>query len=567
MYTQAIRNIFRLKKIVSTLIHFGFGSLATELKILPFFSGIMRVFTIKKRESSLSVQERIRLVLEELGPTFVKLGQVASTRSDLLPPEWIEEFKKLQDMVAPFPYSDAKKIVEAELGKPITESFLDFDETPVASGSIAQVHFAVLKNGTQVAVKVKRPEIARIVEADISVMYTVSRLLMRHVPQARRYRPLDVVNEFSKVIQNELDMNIEGTNISRFEKMFKNDETIVIPSVHWNYTTSEILTMNRVSGIPLDEADRIRAQGLDVEKIAKNALHSFFKQVFEFGVFHADLHPGNIFARDDGAIIYLDFGIVGRLDPALRRYLASLLYHLIKRDYRKMALIHRQMGLIGEHVDLLEFEDALRDIAEPIFGRPLEEIKVSVLLMKLLKTARKFRMTLQPNLLLLQKSMVIIEGVGRQLCPEINMWEVMKPLIYKWMLKEKASPKPYIKRGMEFTEELTSIALDVPGQVHSILSATLRDELKVGFVHHRLEGLGKEIQSAGKNIAGGLIVSSLVIASSLIAIFSNGTTMSLLGLPILSTIGFVIAGIAALSLLANNDKDNNGYSDNNDDEY
>ena len=278
-------------------------------------------------------------------------------------------------------------------------------------------------------------------------MRQIASLMERYLPSYRRYRPVEVVNEFSRVIHRELDMKVEGANIDRFKEMFKGDDRIQIPDVYWDYTTEEVLTMERLSGVPMDEKEAIEEKGLDIKVIAVSGLEIFFKQVFEFGVFHADLHPGNIFVRDDGVIVYLDFGIVGKLDHNLRKYLASMLYYLVREDYHRMAKVHRKMGLIGKHVDLEEFEEALADIATPIHGRELEKINISALIMKLIDTARRFEMSLQPNLLLLQKSMVIIEGVGRQLYPDINMWEVAKPLIYKWMIKEKFSSKGLRKKG------------------------------------------------------------------------------------------------------------------------
>ncbi len=550
MRINTLRNILRLNKIITTLIRYGFGGLVAELRIFPVFSFLHRLLILTRPGRGLTVPERVRRVLEELGPTFIKLGQVASTRADLLPPDWIEEFKKLQDAVPPFGFEDAKRVVEASLKAPLADKFSSFDEAPVASASIAQVHYATLHDGTEVAVKVRRPGIEKVVDADIAVMYTVARLLYRHIPASRRYRPVEVVDEFSRVIHNELDMTIEGSNAACFRRMFRDDPHVRIPEVYWSHTSKEVLTMERISGTPLDEVERIREKGLDIRELSKNGLRAFFKQVFEFGTFHADLHPGNIFTTDEGVIVYLDFGIVGRLDRNLRRYLAGILFCLVRQDYRRMALIHREMGLIGKDVDLQEFENALRDITEPIFGKTLEEINISALLMKLIETARRFNMKLQPNLLLLQKSMVIIEGVGRQLYPDINMWEVARPLIYRWMIKEKISPKSYIESGREFAEEFASTVFDLPGQLHSLLTTAVKDELKVGFVHHRLEVLSNEVNTAGRRLAAGLVLSALILASSLMAVFAGNEVPRLLHLPFPSTLGFILAGVIGLRLWA-----------------
>ena len=547
MQARTYTNIRRLHQIAAILIKYGFGWLVKELKLFPFFSTFERLLFFRKTRKELSTPERIRLVLEELGPTFIKLGQVASTRADLLPPDWLEELKKLQDAVPPFAFEKVREVVEHGLKASISEKFKTFDQTPCASASIAQVHYATLPSGQEVAVKVRRPGIDKIIESDISVMHTIAYLLDRYVPQAKRYRAIEVVNEFARVIHKEQDFTVEGAHASRFLKMFDGDPTVKIPKVFWDYTTNEVLTLERIYGTPLDEAEKIKAQGLDVKKIAENGIRAFFRQVFEFGFFHADLHPGNIFASADGTIIYLDFGIMGRLDENLRKYLASLLFNLVRQDYYNMAQVHREMGLITKDVDIHEFEEALRDICEPVFGRTLEQINMSELIMKLIRTARRFQMRLQPNLLLLQKSMVIIEGVGRQIYPDVDMWEVAKPLIYKWMIKEKASPKRIYERGREKVGGFVEIASDMPYQVHSILDKTLSEELKIGFVHHKLEILSEEVATLGQRIAIGLIIAALIIGSSFLAI-ANKAGDTFWGAPALSWVGFVIAGILGLRL-------------------
>lgn len=547
MQTRTYKNIRRLHQIAAILIRYGFGGLVSELRLFPFLAFFERLLFFKKTRKELSTPERIRLVLEELGPTFIKLGQVASTRADLLPPDWVEEFKKLQDAVPPFSFEKAKAVVEHGLKAPLYEKFKTFEQVPCASASIAQVHYATLPDGQDVAVKVKRPGIDKIIESDISVMHTIAYLLDRYVPQAKRYRPMEVVDEFARVIHKEQDFTVEGSHASRFAKMFEGDPTVKIPKVFWDYTTAEALTLERIYGTPLDEAEKIKAQGLDVKKIAENGVRAFFKQVFEFGFFHADMHPGNIFAGHDGTIIYLDFGIMGRIDTNLRKYLASLLFNLVRQDYYSMAQVHREMGLVSKDVDIYEFEEALRDICEPVFGRTLEQINMSGLIMKLIRTARRFQMRLQPNLLLLQKSMVIMEGVGRQIYPDVDMWEVAKPLIYKWMLKEKASPKRIYEKGKEKVGGFLEIAADMPYQVHSVLEKTLSEELKIGFVHHKLEILSEEVDALGRRVTMGMIIAALIIGASFLATTDSGGP-TFWGAPVMSWAGFAIAGILGVRL-------------------
>jgi len=547
MSAGAIKNLKRLNQIVVTLIRYGFGDIARELRVLPSFVPAVERLFVSKKAQGLSTPVRLRLVLEELGPTFIKLGQIASTRADLLPADWVEEFKKLQDMVPPVPFEEVKKAVEDSLKAPIGSKFSSFETTPVASASIAQVHFAELFDGSKVAVKVKRPGIEPVIAADLSVMDTVASLLEKYIPAARRYRPREVVSEFERVIKNEQNLSVEGVNINRFYSIFKDDPNIQIPRVFWDYTTADILTMERINGTPIDEVEVLKSRGVDIKEVAIRGIAIFFKQVFEHGIFHADLHPGNIFVRDDGVIIYLDFGIVGRLDRDLRKYLASMLYHLVRADYYRMALVHREMGLIGNDVSLSEFEEALRDISEPIFGRTLEQINISGLLIELLQTAKRFNMKLQPNLLLLQKSMVIIEGVGRQLYPDVNMWEVAKPLIFKWMAREKLSPRMLFEKGREKLEEIIETAYDLPVNFNTLVKRTLREDIKIGFVHHRLEEVTAELDNAGRRIGGGIIVAALVIGASLVAVFSKDAA-TVLGVPVLSGAGYAVAAIMGYRL-------------------
>ena len=379
-------------------------------------------------------------------------------------------------------------------------------------------------------------------------MYSIARLLDKHVPASRRLRPIEVVDEFARVIYNELDLALEGSNAALFGRLFKDDPRVKVPKVYWDCTLTEILTMERIEGVPLDEVEAIRAKGFNIEEIAVYGVKLFFRQVFEHGVFHADMHPGNIFVTDDGRMAYLDFGIVGRLDRDLRRYLASMLFHLVRQDYHRMAIVHKEMGLIGANVDITEFEHALMDIAEPLFGKSLDDINISTFLLKLIHTAKRFDVKLQPNLLLLQKTMVVMEGVGRQLYPNVNMWEIAKPLVYRWMLKQKFSPGIYAEKGREFVEEFGSALFDLPSEVHSILKASLKSELNIGFIHHRLEPLSGEISDAGRRVAGGLIMGALFLGSSVLAAIPNDIP-KVMGVPYISALGFLFSALIGLRLL------------------
>jgi ubiquinone biosynthesis protein len=545
---STIKNINRLRQILNILIRHGFGELVSQLHVFRLYILGKRVFSPKAEDvrAHRSTPERLRLALEELGPTFVKLGQLMSTRADWFPDEWSTEFKKLQDKVPPFPFEQVKELVEKELGKPVEEVYASFDKEPVASASIAQVHYAALKDGREVAVKVRRPEIERVLDADISMMYVIANLIVKYVPDWARYRPVEVVREFHKTIRQELDFTIEATRADRFRRNFKDDSEAYFPRVYWEYSSKKVMTMERISGIPIDEIDALKAAGFDLKEVAERGVRVFFRMALRDGYFHADMHPGNVFVGKKGEIIHVDFGIAGQIDDELRNYLAKLLYYLIRRDFKTMAQIHREMGLIGPDVDIREFEDALIDIAEPIFGRPLGEINISALLWKLIETAKRFDMHMQPNLLLLQKSMVVVEGVGRELYPKLNVWAVARPFVFK-LMKRGVSPKAIAEKGYKTMMEMAEFTATLPSQLTSVFNKIIQDRLRIEFAHLNLDELNSNIDRVGNRLLYGMITAALIVGASLVVISGKGPT--LFDIPVIGLAGYAIAGIFGLGLV------------------
>ncbi|HLB06036.1 MAG TPA: 2-polyprenylphenol 6-hydroxylase [Thermodesulfobacteriota bacterium] len=545
---STIKNINRLRQILNIFIRHGFGELVSQLHIFRLYILGKRFLTPRAEDvrAHRSTPERLRLALEELGPTFVKLGQLMSTRADWFPDEWSMEFKKLQDKVPPFPFEQVRELVEKELGKPLEEVYATFDSVPIASASIAQVHFATLKDGRELAVKVRRPEIEKVLDSDISIMYVIANLIVKYVPDWARYRPVEVVREFHKTIRQELDFTIEATRADRFRRNFKDDPEAYFPRVYWEYSSKKVMTMERIGGIPIDELEALKAAGFDLKEIAERGVRVFFRQALGDGFFHADMHPGNVFVGKKGEIIHVDFGIVGQIDDDLRNYLAKLLYYLIRRDFKTMALVHKEMGLIGPDVDIREFEDALIDIAEPIFGKSLSEINISALLWKLIETAKRFDMHMQPNLLLLQKSMVVIEGVGRELYPKLNVWAVARPFIFK-LMKKSIDPKAAVKKGYETIIEMAEFTSTLPSQLTSVFNKVIKDRLRIEFAHLNLEELNAEIGHVGNRLVYGMIIASLVIGASLIVMAGKGPM--LFEIPVVGLAGYGIAGILGLRLV------------------
>ena len=388
--------------------------------------------------------QRIREALEQLGPIFVKLGQVLSTRRDLLPLDIADELAKLQDRVPPFSSDIAVAAVERALGKPIDQIFVSFDRTPIASASIAQVHFAVLRdrNGLQreVAVKVLRPDMLSAIDKDLSLMRWMARWLGRLSADGRRLKPREVVAEFDKYLHDELDLVREASSAAQLRRNMEGLNLVLIPEMLWDYCTTTVLVMERMHGVPISQVDRLRAAGVDISKLARDGVTLFFTQVFRDGFFHADMHPGNIQVslnpQTFGRYISLDFGIVGTLTSVDKEYLAQNFVAFFRRDYKRVAELHIESGWVPGATRVDELEAAVRAVCEPYFDRPLKEISLGLVLLRLFQTSRRFQVEIQPQLVLLQKTLLNVEGLGRQLDPELDLWATAKPFLEQWMLKQ-----------------------------------------------------------------------------------------------------------------------------------
>ena len=388
--------------------------------------------------------QRIREAIEQLGPIFVKLGQVLSTRRDLLPLDIADELAKLQDRVPPFSSDIAVAAVERALGKPIDQIFVSFDRTPIASASIAQVHFAVLRdrNGLQreVAVKVLRPDMLLAIDKDLSLMRWMARWLERLSADGRRLKPREVVAEFDKYLHDELDLVREASSAAQLRRNMEGLNLVLIPEMLWDYCTTNVLVMERMHGVPISQVDRLRAAGVDIPKLARDGVTLFFTQVFRDGFFHADMHPGNIQVSLDpqtfGRYISLDFGIVGTLTSVDKEYLAQNFVAFFRRDYKRVAELHIESGWVPAATRVDELEAAVRAVCEPYFDRPLKEISLGLVLLRLFQTSRRFQVEIQPQLVLLQKTLLNVEGLGRQLDPELDLWATAKPFLEQWMLKQ-----------------------------------------------------------------------------------------------------------------------------------
>ncbi len=429
---RSLRNLVRLIAIARTLARHDALFMLDSLRVAPPVIWLARKIWL--RDDTGRPGERLARALHEAGPSFIKLGQALSTRSDLLGEEVAEDLSHLQDKVPPFPGAQARAIIEEELGHPIDELFSRFDDTPIAAASIAQVHLAVDSDGHEVAVKVLRPGIDRAFDRDVDLFAWVAELIESARPDLRRLKPVELVRTLAGTIKIEMDLRFEAAAAVELAANFADDPMFKVPAVNWQRTGRRVLTVERIDGIPLDERQRIIAAGHDPEKVMGIAARAVFQQVFRDGFFHGDLHAGNLFVRADGSVAVVDFGIMGRLDKANRRHLAELLLAFLSRDYRRAAEVHRDAGWIPADAAIDAFTQACRSIAEPIMDRPQNEISIARLLGHLFQVTETFEMETQPELLLLQKTMLVAEGTGRSLCPDINMWLLTRPLVQDWMM-------------------------------------------------------------------------------------------------------------------------------------
>jgi ubiquinone biosynthesis protein len=392
---------------------------------------------------------RLRLALQELGPVFVKFGQAISTRRDLLPADIADELVKLQDQVPPFSGEIARQIAAAALGQPLEALFRNFDTEPLAAASIAQVHAATLTDGREVIVKILRPDMRALIARDVEVLYALADLADRHTVEGRRLRPLDIVREYEKTILDELDLMREAANAGHLKRNFAGDPKLHVPEVYWDLCRTNVMVMERVHGIPIGDIARLRELGVNFKRLAENGVAIFFTQVFRHNFFHADMHPGNIFVLadnpDEPRYAAVDFGIMGTLDPRDQDYLAQNFLAVFDRDYRKVATLHVDSGWVPHDVRVEEMEAAIRTICEPIFDKPLKDISFGVVLLRLFEALRRFDARIQPQLILLQKTLFNIEGLGRQLYPELDIWKTANPILREWM-REKHHPFKVAKR-------------------------------------------------------------------------------------------------------------------------
>ncbi|APF04599.1 TPA: ubiquinone biosynthesis regulatory protein kinase UbiB [Legionella pneumophila] len=541
---KSIKQLIRLIHINYILAKNGLDNVVVSIKL---FAPLRFIIYLNPwnwlRKEKLTRGEALRKSLEELGPIFIKFGQALSTRPDILPEDIAKELSKLQDKVPPFPSHVAMTIIEQAYKKSAYDVFAQFDPVALASASMAQVHAATLKTGENVVVKILRPNMRRIIEQDLSIMYTIATLADRYWPEGKRFKPKEIVKEFEHTLLDELDLMREAANAAQLRRNFNQSPMLYIPEIHWDYCHNNILVIERIHGIPVTDIASLRDHGIDIKKLAERGVEIFFTQVFRDCFFHADMHPGNIFVSyqnpKDPQYICVDFGIIGTLTDNDKRYLAENLVAFFNRDYKRVAELHVESGWVARDTPVAEFESSIRTVCEPIFEKPLKDISFGQVVFRLFQVARRFHMEVQPQLILLQKTLLAIEGLGRQLYPELDLWATAKPFLEKWV-REQMGPKAFIKRLKQnlpfFTEQLPHM----PKLIFDILEMK-KDQLLTANELTRLQSENKNQTIQWKSLGLGVFFSFLSLG-----VISYFDLLDYNHLTTITIAGSVLAGIFVL---------------------
>lgn len=510
-----MRNIKHLLRIARTMRRYGLDEVLSHSNSLRRYTWVFKLLPVSRKDvKDLPRGERFRLALEALGPVFIKFGQALSTRPDMLPPDIAEELAKLQDRVPPFSGAEAVELIEAAYGESVSERFASFDTEPIASASVAQVHYATLKTGEEVVIKVLRPDILPKIDRDIALLYKLAEYANKFWADARRLRLDEIVHDYDATIHDELDLMREAANASQLRINFLNSDLIYVPEIYWDHCQINVMCMERIDGIPIRDVDAIKAAGIDMKKLGHAGVEIFFTQAFRDGFFHADMHPGNIFVGLDGQYRAVDFGIMGSLSDMDKRYLAENLLAFFNRDYKMVADSHIRAGWVPPDTRATDFESAIRTVCEPIFARPIKEISFGKFLMSLFRTAQRFDMPVQPQLVLLQKTLLNIEGLGRTLYPELDLWETAKPFLERWM-RDQVGPKAAIRTIKHELPKLFTMMPELPGMTHELMRRVRDEQLTLNTQSKQLQSLQSQLERNACR-QNGLLLAGILLAAGLI---------------------------------------------------
>jgi ubiquinone biosynthesis protein len=545
---KSIRNLKRYQEILRVFVKFGFNDIVNKISIAFRLRIDKNLLMTQHKDNhyALSSSVRLRRAFEELGATFIKLGQMLSLRSDIIPAEFAVEFSKLQDSVQKDEFDNIKSVLIKEFGKPSDEIFLEFDETPIAAGSVAQVHKARLKSGEAVAVKILHSGIAKKIESDLEILKDLARLIEIYIPESKHFEPHEIIKEFSKTIKKELNLVLEGHNIDTFRNYLQDDPIIKIPVVYWEYTTESILTIDFIKGIKISDLQNNEVIDVDKKQVTMNAANSLMKQIFEVGIYHADPHPGNIFVLPGNIIAPIDFGIVGRIDDEMRNTLVEIVMGIVGRDPHRIARILINVGLVDDHTNLRELKLDLMEFLDYYYSIPLNRIILSKLINEFVELTRTHQIKLPTDFIILAKTLAISETVARELNPQFSLTQVLIPFAKKAYLK-KMNPFTRYRSLIRTLEESFDLLKKLPGDLQSILYKFRNDKFIITFKHEGLEEFSRTIDCSSNRLSFAIIIAALIISTS---IFMNvGKENLLLNYPLIGICGFLVASILGIWLL------------------
>ena len=519
------KTLLRMIRIQRVLVRHGLDEIITATHFLRPLRFLFALFP-KAKDVGEPLGKRIRLALVELGPIFVKFGQAISTRRDLLPPDIADELAELQDRVPPFPAGEAIAILDAAYGQSVNEVFARFDREPFAAASIAQVHTAALQDGKEVIVKLLRPGVRELIDRDLDVLFALAQLADRYWAPSKRLRPLEVVAEYEKTIVDELDLMREAANTAQLKRNFAGSDLLYVPEIYFDYCRPQVMVQERIYGIPISDMDALRDAGTNIQVLAENGVEIFFTQVFRHNFFHADMHPGNIFVIVDDPekprYAAVDFGIVGTLSPTDQRYLAGNFLAFFDRDYHKIAKLHIESGWVPPETRIDELESAVRSVCEPIFNKPLSEISFAQVMIRLFETARRFNMEIQPQLILLQKTLFNIEGLGRELYPQLDLWKTAHPILRDWMA-EQIGPRATLDRIREDLPQIRDALRELPGVVRYLSEQIAHDKLHFDVRSPELRDIRDRLAAEQKQRARLAIGATLFVSGTLVLTLASVT--------------------------------------------
>lgn len=546
--SRTYRNLGRYREILTILFKYGFGELIDTLKIEQYLEISLQMLFKKqpKNLEKLSRPERIRLVFEELGPTFIKFGQILSTRPDLIPYEYAKELEKLQDDVPPFEYNDVRRIIWEDFGQSVDAVFQDFEEKPMAAASIGQVHRAKLESGEEVVVKVQRPDIRKIIEVDLEIMLHIGYLMERHLEEFDIQHPTRLVSIFARTIEKEINYKIEAANTEHFGRQFLDNPTIYIPKVYHDLTTNRVITMEYVEGVKASEIVTLREEGYDLVEIADRGASLLMDQFFVQGFFHADPHPGNILILPENVICYVDFGMMGRINRRERHDFADLIMYIVRRNERKVVDVILKLVEVHGPVNRSELESDVAELIDSYLGLPLKHLEVGPIMQQLLELVSRHKLCLKPNLYLVVKAAATVEGLGRVLNPDFEFVEHAEPFIKKLQL-ERYHPQNIAGDLLESGAELFELLKEIPGELREILRLTRQGRIKIEFEHRGLESLLTHLDRTSNRIAFAIVIAAQVVGSALIVLAD--VPPKWYDIPVIGLLGFLVAVIMGLWLL------------------